>query len=156
MQQRKIFTCNLRFLFIIEILIKKTEKLEVNKKIEKPIKPKNWLNRENRKKITEKTEPWKKLIKPIIILKKPTGLVWFRFYKPKTEKTKPNPNRKKPEKNQVKPSQIKKIESNQAKPKNQAKPEKTESKQSQNRAKSSQNQVKLKKPSQTGLNRFLC
>jgi hypothetical protein len=83
-------------------------------------------------------------------------LVWFRFYKPKTEKTKPNPNRKKLEKNQVKPSQIKKIESNQAKPKNQAKPEKTESKQSQNRAKSSQNQVKPKKPSQTGLNRFFC
>jgi hypothetical protein len=28
-------------------------------------------------------------------LKKPAGSVRFRFYKPKTEKTKPNPNRKK-------------------------------------------------------------
>jgi hypothetical protein len=36
----------------------------------------------------------KKPIKPIKILKKPTGLV--RFYKPETEKTEPNPNRKKP------------------------------------------------------------
>jgi hypothetical protein len=39
--------------------------------------------------------------KPIKILKKLTDLVWFRFYKPKTEKTEPNrtqtePNRKKP------------------------------------------------------------
>jgi hypothetical protein len=30
------------------------------------------------------------LIKPIKILKKPTGSVRFRFYKPETEKTKPN------------------------------------------------------------------
>jgi hypothetical protein len=30
-------------------------------------------------------------------LKKPTGSVRFRFYKPKTKKTKPNPNRKKTE-----------------------------------------------------------
>jgi len=72
-------------------------------------------------------------------------LVWFRFYKPKTEKTKPNPNRKKLEKNRVKPSQIEKIESNQ-------KTKPNWKKQSQNRAKSSQNQVKPKKPSQTGLN----
>jgi hypothetical protein len=28
--------------------------------------------------------------KPIKILKKPTSLVWFRFYKAETEKTKPN------------------------------------------------------------------
>jgi hypothetical protein len=35
-------------------------------------------------------------------LKKPTGSVRFRFYKPETEKTEPNPNRKKLEK---KPSQ---------------------------------------------------
>jgi hypothetical protein len=34
--------------------------------------------------------------KPIKILKKPTGSVWFRFYKPETEKTEPNPNKKKP------------------------------------------------------------
>jgi hypothetical protein len=40
----------------------------------------------------------KELIKPIKILKKPTGSVRFMFYKPETEKTKSNPNRKKPEK----------------------------------------------------------
>ena len=34
----------------------------------------------------------KKLIKPIRILKKLTGSVWF--YKSETEKTEPNPNRK--------------------------------------------------------------
>jgi len=34
--------------------------------------------------------------KPIKILKKPTGSVRFRFYKPETEKTKLNPNRKNP------------------------------------------------------------
>jgi hypothetical protein len=38
----------------------------------------------------------KKLIKPIKNLKKPTGLVWFRFYKPENEKTEPKPNRKRP------------------------------------------------------------
>jgi hypothetical protein len=32
----------------------------------------------------------KKPIKPIKILKKPAGLVRFRFYKQKTEKTEPN------------------------------------------------------------------
>ena len=32
----------------------------------------------------------KKPIKLIKILKKPTGSVWFRFYKPKTEKIEPN------------------------------------------------------------------
>jgi hypothetical protein len=31
----------------------------------------------------------KKPIKPIKILKKPTGSVWFQFFKPGTEKTKP-------------------------------------------------------------------
>jgi hypothetical protein len=36
----------------------------------------------------------KKPIKPIKILKKPTGVVRFWFYKPETEKT--EPNRKKP------------------------------------------------------------
>jgi len=46
-------------------------------------------------------------------LKKPTGSVWFWFYKPKTEKTEPNrtqtekteKNQVKPEKNEPKPSQ---------------------------------------------------
>ena len=51
---------------------------------------KNRLNRENWKKIIEKPNREKKLIK---ILKKPTGSV--RFYKPETEKTELNPNRKK-------------------------------------------------------------
>jgi hypothetical protein len=54
----------------------------------------------------------KKQIKPIRILKKPTGSVRFQFYKPETEKTEPNPNRKKSGQ----------IEKNQAKPENQAKP----------------------------------
>jgi hypothetical protein len=56
----------------------------------KSIQKKNWRVSkkiwENKKK-TEKTEPWKKSIK---IFKKPVGLVWFRFYKSKTEKTEPN------------------------------------------------------------------
>jgi hypothetical protein len=44
-------------------------------------------------------------------LKKPTGSVQFRFYKPETEKTEPNPNHKK------KPSQTKKkTEPNQFEP----------------------------------------
>jgi hypothetical protein len=38
-------------------------------------------------------------------LKKPTGSVLFRFYKPETEKTESNPNKKKPGK---KPSQTEK------------------------------------------------
>jgi hypothetical protein len=51
---------------------------------------KNRLNRENqKKKITEKTESWKK---PIRIFKKPTGSVRFQFYKPETEKTELIPN----------------------------------------------------------------
>ena len=69
----------------------------MSKKTEKPIKP-------------------KKSIKSIKILKKPTDLVRFWFYKPETEKTESNPTRKKPsltEKNrakQKKPSQIEKTE----------------------------------------------
>jgi hypothetical protein len=35
-------------------------------------------------------------------LKKPTGSVWFRFYKLKIEKNKPNPIWARPEKNRVK------------------------------------------------------
>jgi hypothetical protein len=79
------------------------------KKLKKPRKPE--------KEIT------KKPIKTIKILKKPTGLVRFWFYKPETKKT----NRTEP------------------------KPKKTGKKPSQNRA----NRTKPKKPSQTGLNRFL-
>jgi hypothetical protein len=46
----------------------------------------------------------KKPIKPNKILKKPTGSVRFRFYKPETKKTGPNPNRKKNQKkNRAKP-----------------------------------------------------
>jgi hypothetical protein len=67
--------------------------------------------------------------KPIKILKKPTGSVRFYFYKPETKKTEPNPNKQKPEK----------------------KPSQTGKKPSQTR----KNRVKLKKLSQTGLNRFL-
>jgi len=44
------------------------------------------------------------MIKPIKILKKTTGLIRFRFYKQKTEKTEPNRNRK----NGKKPSQTEK------------------------------------------------
>ena len=67
------------------------------KKLIKPRKPKK-PNRE------------KKLIKPIKILKKPTGSVRFRFFKPGTEKTEPNrektePNQKKTEPNRKKPGQ---------------------------------------------------
>jgi len=67
--------------------------------------------------------------KSIRILKKPTGSVWFRFYKFKIKKTKPNR------------IQTKKIR------KNQAKPEKTKP----NR----KNRAKQGKLNQTGLNRFL-
>jgi len=35
-------------------------------------------------------------------LKKPAGLVWFRFYKQKTEKTEPEKTRKKTEPNRAK------------------------------------------------------
>ena len=54
---------------------------EQKKKIKKLIKPKKY------KKITKKIKFEKKLIKPIIIFKKPTGSVWFRFDEPETEKT---------------------------------------------------------------------
>jgi len=37
-----------------------------------------------------KSKKSKKSIKPIRILKKPTGSVWFQFYKFETEKTKSN------------------------------------------------------------------
>jgi len=60
--------------------------------------------KKTRKKIIKKTKPWKKPIKPIKILKKPTGSVWFRFYKLKTEKTEPNRTQTEPNrKNQLKP-----------------------------------------------------
>jgi hypothetical protein len=72
----------------------------VSKKTEKP------------KKITEKIEPWKKLIKPRKFLEKPFGLVWFGFYKNETEKSESNQTQ---------------IEKNQAKSKNRGKPEKTQS-----------------------------
>ena len=64
-------------------------------------KPKNWLNRLNWKKNNWKNRTEKK---PIKILKKTTGLIRFRFYKQKTEKTEPNRNRK----NGKKPSQTEK------------------------------------------------
>jgi hypothetical protein len=76
-------------------------------------KLKNWLNRENKKKKTEKKNREKKSSKPIKIFKKPIGSVWFRFYKPRTEKAKPNPNRKKQEKtepNRVEPVFVQKNE----------------------------------------------
>jgi hypothetical protein len=60
--------------------------------------------KKTKKKNTEKPNHKKKSIKPIKILKKPTGLFRFHFYKPETEKTEPNSNRKKnSEKNRVKP-----------------------------------------------------
>ena len=83
---------------------------------------KNWLNQENKNK---NKNNWKnrtvkkKPIKPIKILKNPTGSVRFRFYKQKTKKTEPNrtepnPNRKKNQKKTrdkpKKPSQTKKRE----------------------------------------------
>jgi hypothetical protein len=60
----------------------------MSKKIKKLRKLKN--------KLPKKPNSKKKPIKHIKILKKLTGLVQFRFYKPETEK--PNPNRVKPEK----------------------------------------------------------
>jgi hypothetical protein len=61
----------------------------------------------------KKSNREKKSIKPFKILKKPTSMVRFWFYKPKTEKTEPNINRKKPGK---KPSQTEKTEPNQFEP----------------------------------------
>jgi hypothetical protein len=81
----------------------------VSKKIKKPIKPRKPEKKNNRKNQTEK-----KLIKPIKILKKPAGLVRFRFYRQKTKKTNRNP--KKPEKTEPKPSQTKKTEPNRFEP----------------------------------------
>jgi 16S rRNA U516 pseudouridylate synthase RsuA-like enzyme len=64
-----------------------------------------------KKKITEKTEPLKKHIKPIKILKKPAGLV--RFHKKKTE----NPNLTQTEKNRAKPKEkLSQTGQNQVKP----------------------------------------
>jgi hypothetical protein len=63
--------------------------------------------KKTKKKNTEKPNHKKKSIKPIKILKKPTGLFRFHFYKPETEKTEPNSNRKKTQK---------KTESNRKKP----------------------------------------
>jgi len=72
----------------------------VSKNTEKPIKP-----RKLKKKKPKKLNREKKPIKLIWILKKPTGLVRFRFYKPETEKTEPNrPNWK----NRANPSQTRK------------------------------------------------
>jgi hypothetical protein len=50
----------------------------------------------------------KKSIKPIKILKKLTGSVWFWFYKPETENIEANRNQneKNPEKNRVKPEKL--------------------------------------------------
>jgi hypothetical protein len=60
-------------------------------------------------------------------LKKPTGSVQFRFYKPETENTEPNPNhKKKPSQTGKKPSQTRKTEPNRFEPvfvlKNQTEP----------------------------------
>jgi len=66
----------------------------VSKKTEKLIKP----EKNNRKNRTEK--------KPIKILKKPAGSVWFRFYRQKTKKTEPKPKKTEPtRKTEPKPSQ---------------------------------------------------
>jgi hypothetical protein len=89
-------------------------------------KSKNWLNWENRKKKPNKPNREKKSIKPIRILKKPTGSVQFQFYQPESKKTESNPNRKKTEPNEKKTEPNKKTESNK------------------------KNRAKLKKPSQTG------
>jgi hypothetical protein len=75
--------------------------LGVSKKTKKLRKPEKKQKKPNRE---------KKPIKSIKILKKPTGSVRFRFYKPKTEKTEPNRTQtkktgKKPEPNLKKPSQ---------------------------------------------------
>jgi hypothetical protein len=68
------------------------------------------------------------LIKPIKILKKPTGSVQFWFFKPGTGKT--ELNRTEPEPNKTEPNRVK-TEPN------------------------GKNLAKPKKPSQTGLNQFL-
>ena len=92
------------FSFIKFPCFNKTEKEEKvmigttqNQKWSKPTSRGDKKNRETEKKITE---PWKKPIKPIKILKKPTSSVWYQFYKPETE-----PNWKNREKNRAKSSQ---------------------------------------------------
>jgi hypothetical protein len=74
----------------------------VSKKTEKLIKP----EKNNRKNRTEK--------KPIKILKKPAGSVWFRFYRQKTKKTEPKP--KKTEPNRANPENRAKTEPNRFEP----------------------------------------
>ena len=91
-----------------------------NKKIKKLIKP-----RKLEKKITEKTEPWKKPIKPIRILKKTTGSVQFQFYKPEIKKIESNPNRKKTEPNEKKTEPNRKNRAKSKKPKKPKKPSQT-------------------------------
>jgi hypothetical protein len=82
-------------LFIFNVLLLGGEK----KKTEKPIKLRK-PEKNNRKNRTVKKNRLK------FLKNRP---VWFRFYKPETEKTESNPNRKnrknriEPEKNQVKP-----------------------------------------------------
>jgi len=89
------------------------------------------------------------LIKPIKILKKLTGSVRFRFFKPGTGKT--EPNQKKPEKNRAKPE---KPSQNRVKPK---KPSQTEPKPSQTEPNRFEPVFSLKsrtEPKPVGLNRF--
>jgi hypothetical protein len=63
-------------------LAKESITLGMSRKIKKPRKPKKSEN--NNKKPNRE----KKSVKPIKILKKQTGSVRFRFYKPKIKKTK--------------------------------------------------------------------
>jgi hypothetical protein len=57
-------------------------------------------------------------------LKKPTGSVRFRFYKPKTKKklNRTEPKQKNPEKNRAKPKNRVKLKKTEPKQKNRAKP----------------------------------
>jgi hypothetical protein len=48
----------------------------------------------------------KKQIKPIKILKKLTGSVRFRFFKPETEKTEPKPKKHSQTENKTKPNRF--------------------------------------------------
>ena len=90
-------------LFNANLQLSNLWKLEVRKKTKKPRKSKknNWKNRIVKK---NRLKFWK------------NRLVWFRFYKSKTKKTKPNPNKKKPSQIIKKPSQIKKTEPNRFEP----------------------------------------
>jgi len=80
-------------------------------KLEHPHKTIIWWNNTMKAVfLSQKSEAFVK--KPIKVLKKPTGLVRFLFYKPETEKTKPKKTRIKPSqtgKNQVKPVFVLKI-----------------------------------------------